>query len=105
MDKSWMDDEKLQCSMELIQLKREARLKGGFYVEPEAKLLFIIRIRGFFVIRGVEIVGSRANSVCCRVEFDVLGMQPRDEVAAGDDGFVGILLKFSQSVDLSDVDS
>ncbi|GFP89365.1 60S ribosomal protein l7-2 [Phtheirospermum japonicum] len=30
---------------ELIQLKREARLKGGFYVNPEAKLLFIIRIR------------------------------------------------------------
>ncbi|KAG5237967.1 hypothetical protein OIU76_012783 [Salix suchowensis] len=32
--------------MELVQLKREARLKGGFYVDPEAKLLFIIRIRG-----------------------------------------------------------
>ena len=32
---------------ELIQLKREARLKGGFYVNPEAKLLFIIRIRGY----------------------------------------------------------
>lgn len=31
---------------ELITLKREARLKGGFYVNPEAKLLFIIRIRG-----------------------------------------------------------
>ncbi|KAE9468070.1 hypothetical protein C3L33_00040, partial [Rhododendron williamsianum] len=31
---------------ELIQLKREARLKGGFYVKPEAKLLFIVRIRG-----------------------------------------------------------
>ncbi|XP_020594289.1 60S ribosomal protein L7-2-like, partial [Phalaenopsis equestris] len=31
---------------ELIQLKREARMKGGFYVCPEAKLLFIIRIRG-----------------------------------------------------------
>ncbi|XP_020682723.1 60S ribosomal protein L7-2 [Dendrobium catenatum] len=31
---------------ELIQLKRDARLKGGFYVCPEAKLLFIIRIRG-----------------------------------------------------------
>ncbi|KAL8039979.1 hypothetical protein ABFS82_10G068700 [Erythranthe guttata] len=31
---------------ELIQLKREARLKGGFYVSPEAKLLFIVRIRG-----------------------------------------------------------
>ncbi|KAL9259640.1 Large ribosomal subunit protein uL30y-like protein [Drosera capensis] len=31
---------------ELIRLKREAKFKGGFYVEPEAKLLFIIRIRG-----------------------------------------------------------
>lgn len=31
---------------ELVQLKREARLKGGFYVKPEAKLLFIVRIRG-----------------------------------------------------------
>ncbi|KVH93091.1 Ribosomal protein L30, conserved site-containing protein, partial [Cynara cardunculus var. scolymus] len=31
---------------ELIQLKREARLRGGFYVNPEAKMLFIIRIRG-----------------------------------------------------------
>ncbi|XP_030461650.1 60S ribosomal protein L7-2 [Syzygium oleosum] len=31
---------------ELICLKREAKLKGGFYVDPEAKLLFIIRIRG-----------------------------------------------------------
>ncbi|XP_042380275.1 60S ribosomal protein L7-4-like [Zingiber officinale] len=31
---------------ELIQLKRDARMKGGFYVSPEPKLLFIIRIRG-----------------------------------------------------------
>ncbi|XP_074561777.1 large ribosomal subunit protein uL30y-like [Curcuma longa] len=31
---------------ELISLKREARMKGGFYVSPEPKLLFIIRIRG-----------------------------------------------------------
>ncbi|KAK6945612.1 Ribosomal protein L30, ferredoxin-like fold domain [Dillenia turbinata] len=31
---------------ELIQLKREAKLKGGFYVDPEPKLLFIVRIRG-----------------------------------------------------------
>ncbi|GLT54288.1 hypothetical protein SLA2020_274990 [Shorea laevis] len=31
---------------DLIRLKREAKLKGGFYVDPEAKLLFIIRIRG-----------------------------------------------------------
>ncbi|KZV26791.1 hypothetical protein F511_06638 [Dorcoceras hygrometricum] len=39
--KEYEDQEK-----ELIRLKREARLKGGFYVNPEAKLLFIIRIRG-----------------------------------------------------------
>ncbi|KAH7859780.1 hypothetical protein Vadar_005394 [Vaccinium darrowii] len=31
---------------DLIRLKREARLKGGFYVSPEAKLLFIVRIHG-----------------------------------------------------------
>ncbi|CAL0304767.1 unnamed protein product [Lupinus luteus] len=36
---------------ELIRLKREAKLKGGFYVDPEAKLLFIIRIRG---INGMD---------------------------------------------------
>ncbi|CAL9009410.1 unnamed protein product [Prunus brigantina] len=35
---------------ELIRLKREAKLKGGFYVDPEAKLLFIIRIRGINAI-------------------------------------------------------
>ncbi|KAL9256244.1 Large ribosomal subunit protein uL30y-like protein [Drosera capensis] len=31
---------------ELIRLKRETKFKGGFYVLPEAKLLFIVRIRG-----------------------------------------------------------
>lgn len=31
---------------DLIRLKKEAKLKGGFYVEPEAKLMFVIRIRG-----------------------------------------------------------
>ena len=31
---------------DLVRLKREARHKGGFYVEPEAKLAFVIRIRG-----------------------------------------------------------
>ena len=29
-----------------MRLKREAKQKGGFYVEPEAKLAFVIRIRG-----------------------------------------------------------
>ncbi len=31
---------------ETIRLKREAKVKGGFYVEPEAKLAFVMRIRG-----------------------------------------------------------
>jgi len=35
--------------MELIRLKREVKLKGGFYVDPEAHLLFIIRIRGYAI--------------------------------------------------------
>lgn len=39
--KEYRDQEK-----DLIRLKREAKLNGGFYVDPEAKLLFIIRIRG-----------------------------------------------------------
>ncbi len=30
----------------MIRLKRAAKAKGGFYVEPEAKLVFVIRIRG-----------------------------------------------------------
>jgi len=35
-----------QQEHDLIRLKREAKLKGGFYVEPEAKLMFVVRIRG-----------------------------------------------------------
>ena len=31
---------------DLIRLKREAKKKGGFYVEEEAKLAFVVRIRG-----------------------------------------------------------
>ncbi|KAF7493657.1 60S ribosomal protein L7 [Sarcoptes scabiei] len=30
----------------IIRLKRQAREKGNFYVEPEAKLAFVVRIRG-----------------------------------------------------------
>ncbi|CAI0462662.1 unnamed protein product [Linum tenue] len=39
---------------ELIRLKREAKLKGGFYVSPEAKLLFIVRIRGYPNLKSVK---------------------------------------------------
>lgn len=31
---------------DLIRLKREAKKSGGLYVEPEAKLAFVVRIRG-----------------------------------------------------------
>ncbi|CAD7697710.1 unnamed protein product [Ostreobium quekettii] len=31
---------------ELIRMRREAKAAGGFYVEPEAKLAFVIRIKG-----------------------------------------------------------
>ena len=31
---------------DLVRLKREARAKGGFYVEPEAKVMFVMRLRG-----------------------------------------------------------
>ncbi|BDA49494.1 60S ribosomal protein L7 [Coccomyxa sp. Obi] len=39
--KEYRDQEK-----DLIRLKREAKVKGGFYVEPEAKVAFVVRIRG-----------------------------------------------------------
>eukprot|EP00891_Asterochloris_glomerata_P009360 jgi/Astpho2/9360/Aster-07296 len=35
-----------QQEQDLIRLKREAKTKNGFYVEPEAKMAFVIRIRG-----------------------------------------------------------
>jgi len=38
--------EYLQKEKDLVRLKREAKAKGGFYVEPEAKLAFVIRLRG-----------------------------------------------------------
>ena len=31
---------------DLVRLKRDARAKGGFFVEPEAKLMFVMRLRG-----------------------------------------------------------
>ena len=31
---------------DLVRLEREAKLAGGFYCEPEAKLIFCVRLRG-----------------------------------------------------------
>ena len=41
---------------DLIRLKREAKKKGGFYVEDEAKLAFVVRIRG---------INDMHPKVCC----------------------------------------
>ncbi|WIA16626.1 hypothetical protein OEZ86_008096 [Tetradesmus obliquus] len=35
-----------QQEKDTIRLRREAKANGGFYVEPEAKLAFVVRIRG-----------------------------------------------------------
>lgn len=31
---------------DLIRLRREAKANNGYYVEPEGKLAFVVRIRG-----------------------------------------------------------
>ncbi|KAL9991638.1 putative ribosomal protein L7/L30 [Helianthus debilis subsp. tardiflorus] len=88
---------------ELIQLKREARLKGGFYVNPEAKMLFIIRIRGinamdpkskkilqllrlrqalsyvFMYVCGIVLVNQIFNGVFLKVNKATLNMLHRVE--------------------------
>ena len=33
-----------------MRLKRDARTKGGFYVEPEAKLMFVMRLLRLLII-------------------------------------------------------
>ena len=40
-----------QQEKDVISMRREARCMGGFYVQPEAKLLFVVRLRG---INGVH---------------------------------------------------
>jgi len=38
--------EYLEKERDVIRLKREAKRKGGFYVEDEPKVAFVMRIRG-----------------------------------------------------------
>merc|ERR1712107_790634 len=40
-EKEYADHQK-----KLIDLRREAKIGGNFFVEPEAKLLFVVRIKG-----------------------------------------------------------
>ncbi|KAL7112054.1 hypothetical protein ACP275_05G129300 [Erythranthe tilingii] len=54
--KKKVETRKLICKKAIdYAQEREARLKGGFYVSPEAKLLFIVRIRGMHYGGGVMI--------------------------------------------------
>jgi hypothetical protein len=45
-----------------IRLRREAKQKGGFYVEPESKLAFVVRIRGLNKIHPKVSPASAAPS-------------------------------------------
>merc|ERR1712087_601726 len=40
------DKEYAAHSRKLINLRRQAKVSGNFFVEPEAKLLFVVRIKG-----------------------------------------------------------
>eukprot|EP00930_Biecheleria_cincta_P054443 TRINITY_DN4058_c0_g1_i2.p1 TRINITY_DN4058_c0_g1~~TRINITY_DN4058_c0_g1_i2.p1 ORF type:complete len:277 (+),score=71.49 TRINITY_DN4058_c0_g1_i2:68-832(+) len=52
LEKRTVDYEKEYASnqQELVQLRREAKVNGNFFVEPEAKLLFVVRIVGIIKI-------------------------------------------------------
>merc|ERR1712087_934352 len=50
---------------QLVQLKRAARKAGTFYVEPEAKLLFVMRLRG---INGMEPKTRHIMNVLVKVD-------------------------------------
>ena len=43
---------------DLVRLKREAKLAGGFYCEPDAKLIFVVRLR------GINQVHPKTKKIC-----------------------------------------
>merc|ERR1719263_2470314 len=45
---------------DIVRLRREARAKGSFYMEPGAKVLFVMRIRG-----ACDLHRRRARSSSC----------------------------------------
>jgi len=71
---------------ETIRLKREAKTNGGFYVEPEAKLAFVIRIRGLNKIHPktkkiLQLLRLRQinNAVFVKINKATLGLLKRVE--------------------------
>jgi large subunit ribosomal protein L7e len=71
---------------ETIRLKREAKAKQGFYVQPEAKLAFVMRIRGLNKIHPktkkiLQLLRLRQinNAVFVRINKATLGLLKRVE--------------------------
>lgn len=69
---------------QLVQLKRQARAHGNFYADPEPRLAFVTRIRGYasvdWAVGGGDGVGwaaaVRAN--LCGRDWWELGSKARD---------------------------
>eukprot|EP00878_Enallax_costatus_P032483 GHUV01035697.1.p1 GENE.GHUV01035697.1~~GHUV01035697.1.p1 ORF type:complete len:184 (-),score=67.14 GHUV01035697.1:117-668(-) len=75
-----------QQEKDTIRLKREAKQKGGFYVEPEGKLAFVVRIRGLNKIHPktkkiLQLLRLRQinNGVFVRITKATLGLLKRVE--------------------------
>jgi hypothetical protein len=79
---------------DLVRLKREAKAQGGFYVPPEHKLLFVIRIRGLNKVhpkvkiqRGAneqsgQLRGSKSKISCLAVLLPLPLADQEDSAAA-----------------------
>jgi len=75
-----------QQERDTIRLRREAKANGGFYVEPEAKLALVIRIRGLNKIHPktkkiLQLLRLRQinNAVFVRITKATLGLLKRVE--------------------------
>lgn len=64
---------------DIVRMKREAKAKGGFYCEPEAKLLFVIRIKGLNKIHPKVCSDAAARGGgrrACKLGRSVPGRRP-----------------------------
>uniref|UniRef100_A0A7S0WER7 60S ribosomal protein L7 n=1 Tax=Chlamydomonas leiostraca TaxID=1034604 RepID=A0A7S0WER7_9CHLO len=75
-----------QQETDLVRLKREAKAKNGFYVEPEAKLMFVVRIRGLNKIHPktkkiLQLLRLRQinNAIFLRINKATMGLLKRVE--------------------------
>eukprot|EP00913_Durusdinium_trenchii_P019057 g17910.t1 len=65
---SW--EEYADTAAELVKLRREAKLNGNFFVEPEAKLIFVVRIAVLQLLRLKQL----HNGVFLKVNKPILNM-------------------------------